>query len=84
MYISFHPQIDIQMERFNQTLETYLRTFINYDKENRYSLLPLAEFAYKNSITQPTTLIPFYTNYGLHPKTVWTWSEELKNLASTA
>jgi hypothetical protein len=40
-----------QMERVNQTLKTYLRNFINYDQDDWYSLLPLAEFAYNNSVT---------------------------------
>jgi transposase InsO family protein len=41
----FHPQTDRQIERVNQTLETYLHTFINYDQDDWYSLLLLAEFA---------------------------------------
>jgi hypothetical protein len=84
MSTSFHPQTDGQTERVNQTLETYLRTFINYDQDDWYSLLPLAEFAYNNSVTQATQLTPFYTNYGYHPKTIWTTSEESKNPASKA
>jgi hypothetical protein len=84
MSTSFHPQMDGQTERVNQTLETYLRTFINYDQDDWYSLLPLAEFAYNNSVTQATQLTPFYTNYGYHPKTIWTTSEESKNPASKA
>jgi hypothetical protein len=67
------------MERVNQILETYLRIFINYDQDDWYSLLPLAEFAYNNSGTQVTQLTPFYTNYGYHPKTFWTSSKESKN-----
>jgi transposase InsO family protein len=70
MSTSFHSQMDGQMERVNQTLETYLYTFINYDQNDWYSLLPLAEFVYNNSITQATQLTPFYTNYRLHLKTI--------------
>jgi hypothetical protein len=84
MLTSFYPQMDGQTERVNQTLETYLRTFINYDQDDWYSLLPLAEFAYNNSVTQATQLTPFYTNYGYHSKTIWKSSEETKNPPSKA
>jgi hypothetical protein len=84
MSTSWHPQTDGQTERANQTLETYLRTFINYNQNDWYSLLPLAEFAYNNSVTQATELTPFYTNYGYHPKTIRTTSKETKNPASKA
>jgi transposase InsO family protein len=81
MSTSFHSQMDGQTERVNQTLETYLCTFSNYDQNDWYSLLPLAEFTYNNSITQATQLIPFYTNYGFRPKAIWTSSEESKKSA---
>jgi hypothetical protein len=84
MWTSFHPQMDGQMERVNQTLKTYLRTFINHDQDDWFSLLPLAEFAYNNSVTQATQLNIFYTNYGYHLKTIWKTSEESKNPASKA
>ena len=42
---AFHPQTDGQTERVNQTLETYIRMFINYDLDNWAQMLPLAEFA---------------------------------------
>jgi hypothetical protein len=35
-------------------------------------------------MTQATQLTPFYTNYGFHPKTIWTLLEDSKNLASKA
>jgi len=42
---AFHPQTDGQTERMNQTLEAYLRIFCNYDQNDWFELLPLAEFA---------------------------------------
>ena len=81
---AFHPQTDGQTERVNQTLETYLRTFVNYDQNDWLSLLPLAEFAYNNSITQATKMTPFYANYGYNPRTIWPSDGEGKNLASKA
>jgi transposase InsO family protein len=64
MSTSFHPQTDGQIERINQTIEAYLRSFINYEMDNWVGLLPMAEFAYNNSITQATGISPFYANYG--------------------
>jgi transposase InsO family protein len=79
---AFHPQTDGQTERVNQTLETYLRTFVNYDQNDWYQLLPLAEFAYNNSSTTATKMTPFYANYGYHPRTIWPSDQDIKNPAS--
>jgi hypothetical protein len=67
MSTSFHPQTDGQTERINQTIEAYFRSFINYEMDNWVGLLPMAEFAYNNSLTQATSMSPFYANYGRHP-----------------
>ena len=80
---AFHPQTDGQTERVNQTLETYLRMFINYDQDEWYQLLPLAEFAYNNSYRIATKMTPFYANYGFHPKTIWPNDQSTRNPAST-
>ena len=60
---AFHPQTDGQTERQNQTLETYLRIFINDQQDNWASLLPLAEFAYNNGKHSTTGMSPFTTVY---------------------
>jgi hypothetical protein len=65
--MSFHPQTDGQTERINQTIEAYLWSFIDYEMDNWVGLLPMAEFAYNNSVTQATGMSPFYTNYRRHP-----------------
>jgi Integrase zinc binding domain/Chromo (CHRromatin Organisation MOdifier) domain len=65
---AFHPQTDGQTERTNQTLETYLRIFVNQDQDDWFDLLPLAEFAYNNTLNESTRMSPFYTNYGFHPR----------------
>ena len=51
MSTAYHPQTDGQTERTNQVLEGYLRNFVNYDQNDWYQLLPLAEHAYNNSVT---------------------------------
>jgi hypothetical protein len=67
MSTTFHPQTDGQTERLNQTIEGYLRSFVNLQQNDWVELLPLAEFAYNNSMTMAHGMTPFYANYGYHP-----------------
>jgi transposase InsO family protein len=64
---AYHPQTDGQIERTNQTLEQYLRSYVNYYQNNWVELLPIAEFAYNNSASI-TGISPFFANYGRHPR----------------
>jgi hypothetical protein len=64
---AFHPQTDGQTERQNQTMEQYLRAFSNYKQDNWVELLPLAEFAYNNSVHHSTRMTPFWANYHYYP-----------------
>jgi hypothetical protein len=34
--------------------------------DNWVGLLPMAEFTYNNSVTQATSMSPFFANYGRH------------------
>ena len=65
---SYHPQTDGQTERTNQTLEQYLRCFINYQQDDWVDFLHMAEFAYNNSIHSSTGFTPFFANTGYHPR----------------
>ena len=65
---AFHPQTDGQTERVNQVLEQYLRCTINYQQDDWTTLLPLAEFAYNNTVHSSTQQTPFFANYGYHPR----------------
>jgi hypothetical protein len=65
---SHHPQTDGQTERTHQTLEQYLRCFINYQQDNWVDLLHFAEFAYNNSVHSSTGYTPFFANTGCHPR----------------
>ena len=67
MSTAFHRQTDGQTERLNQTIEAYLCLFTNHEQNDWVSLLPIAEFAYNNSVTTGTGLSPFYANYGFNP-----------------
>ena len=65
---SYHPQSDGQTERTNQTLEQYLRCFINYQQDDWVDFLHFAEFAYNNSVHSSTRYTPFFANIGYHPR----------------
>ena len=71
MSTAYHPQTEGQTEGTKQVLEGYLRNFVNYDQNDWYQLLPLAEHAYNNSVTNGQGMFPFYANYGFHPQTEW-------------
>jgi len=83
MSTAFHPQTDRQTERLNQTIEAYLRAFVEREQNNWVSLLPMAEFAYNNSVTMGNGVSPFYANYGYHPATIDPPSSEPLNPTST-
>lgn len=65
---AYHPQANGQTERTNQTLETYLRSFISYQQDDWVTLLPLAEFAFNNATSDSTQKSPFFANYGYDPR----------------
>ena len=68
MLTAFHPQTDGQTERLNQTMEMYLRNYVNYRQDNWAELLLLAQFAYNSADTDSTKVSPFFANYGFNPK----------------
>jgi len=61
MSTAYHPQTDGETERTKQVLEGYLRNLVNYDKNDWYHLLPLAEYAYNNPKASAHKLTPFST-----------------------
>jgi hypothetical protein len=65
---AFHPQTDGQTERLNQTIEQYLRCYVNYRQDNWVELLPLAQFAYNTAEAATTNMTPAYANFGFEPK----------------
>ncbi|MBW0493695.1 hypothetical protein O181_033410 [Austropuccinia psidii MF-1] len=65
---SYHPETDGQIERVNQILEQYLRTYVSYHQNDWNTWLPLAEFAYNNSDHSSTKQSPFFTVYGRDPQ----------------
>jgi transposase InsO family protein len=64
---AYHPQTDGQTERVNQTMETYLRIYCNQQQDNWCSLLPMAQIAYNNKLSEATGYSPFFANHGRQP-----------------
>jgi hypothetical protein len=77
MSTAFHPQTDGQTERSNQTLEAYLRHFVNYKQDNWLSYLPMAQLAINNQLSSTTKETPFWANHGRHPDL---WQEALPSV----
>jgi len=65
---AFHPQTDGQTERLNQSLEQYLRSYVNNRQSNWVELLPLAQFAHNSAKNGTTGISPFFANYGFEPE----------------
>ena len=68
LWTAFHPQTDGQTERQNQSLEAYLRIFVDEQQEDWAKLLPCAEFLYNNSMHAATGKSPFQLNLGRDPQ----------------
>ena len=64
---AFHPQTDGQSERAIQTLENFLRPYVERDPQHWVKQLPLAEFAANNAVNAATGFSPFFLNSGDHP-----------------
>jgi hypothetical protein len=76
---AYHLQTDGQTERQNQTLEQYLRAYVNNLHDDWVHWLPLAEFAYNNSVHASTGVTPFFTEKGFHPSIEATVQANLAN-----
>ena len=66
LFTAFHPKTDGQTERQNNIMEAYLRAFVNWEQNNWVHLLPMAEFAYNNTMNASTNHMPFELNCGFH------------------
>ncbi len=59
MSTAYHPQTDGQSKQMNQTVETYLRHYVNKNQNNWVQLLLTAQFAYNNTQNETTEETPF-------------------------
>ncbi|KAF8703074.1 hypothetical protein RHS03_06294, partial [Rhizoctonia solani] len=65
--LAYHPELDSQMERVNQFIEFYLRSYIAANHSDWATWLPLAEYAYNNAKHAATGKMPFELIYGRNP-----------------
>lgn len=65
---AYHPETDGQTERMNAFLEQYLRLYVAYLQDDWADWLPLAEFAANDTVSETTTVTPFFANYGFNPR----------------
>ena len=77
---AFHPQTDGQTERMNQTVEQYLRAYVNYEQNDWVSHLPMAQYAYNNAENEKTKMTPFFANYSFNPTIIGPHSRESLSL----
>jgi hypothetical protein len=77
-----HPETDGQTERVNQMLKCYLWNYCNYNQDNWAEILPMAEYAYNNSLTTTAGISPFIANFEFDSQTNWPIEAEVKHLES--
>lgn len=82
MSTAYHPQTDGQTERTNQTLEQYLRLYVNDEQDNWANLLPQAALAVNATKQTTIGMSPYYANFGKEPRLTADQSEHLPTEAT--
>jgi hypothetical protein len=59
-----HPQTDGQTEHLNKVIEVHLRSYVNYQQDNRAILLPIADVCANALPSECIGLTPFFANHG--------------------
>lgn len=80
---AYHPQTDGQTERLNQTLEIYLRHYVNYYQDNWSQLLPSASFCYNTTPHSATGKTPCEVLYNYTPEVASVYVNDLGPVQST-
>ncbi|CEH12607.1 FOG: Transposon-encoded proteins with TYA, reverse transcriptase, integrase domains in various combinations [Ceraceosorus bombacis] len=62
---AYHPQTDGQTERLNQSLEQYLRIYVEKEQHEWSRHLPMAQFALNNATSATTKMSPFFAVMGV-------------------
>ena len=66
--IPYHPECNGNIERFNRTLESMIRCFIEENLEDWDELLAPLAFAYNTAVHAKTKCSPFEMVYGRKPR----------------
>jgi hypothetical protein len=82
IYSPFYPQTNRQTEIVNKMLKCYLRNYCKYKQDNWFEILAMANYAYNNSLTTTTGMLPFIANFVFRCWINWSVAAEAKNLAS--
>ena len=64
----YYPQTDGWIKRLNQTLEQYLRHYINYAENNQVLLLLVIQFIYNIILQEGIQILLFQANYRYKPR----------------
>jgi len=82
MSTAYHPQTDGQTECINQVIEAYSGCYCNYEHNDWASMLAVAEYSSNNLKHADTKISPFYTKYGIEPRTNWHTEIQFSNPVS--
>ena len=66
---TYYPETDGQTENANKVVKNYLSAHINHIQDDWVDNLPIAEFAASNYVNASMEIMPFFANYGFHPRT---------------
>jgi hypothetical protein len=80
---AYHPQTNGQTERTNQTLEQYLRNYVNFRQDDWVRWLPIAQLAYNTATSESTGTSPFFANYGFETDNIRSAMDTSNNPAAT-
>lgn len=82
MSTAYHPQLDGQMERMNPVIQSYLRSYRNYEQHDWTGVLAIDEYVNNNSKHSRTKISALYANYGFKPRRNWPTVIPFRNPAS--
>ena len=68
MSSAYHPQTDGQSERTNQSVETALRIFANYQQNDWSTWLPVIQYQLNSHVSSTTKVAPFEAWMGYIPR----------------